>query len=427
MTSTISVERETLDARVTAFLLGAPESAETRGNPHLLYDELRETHPVYRSESGVWLVTSYDGCAQLTRDRDWKRGLATSGTTAARHIDDDLLSDDLFLTLAKHHILSQDPPEHTRMRKVVGGVFTPVRLAQWKDQLTELAKEKVDEVRDRGSLDFLHDFAWGYPVDALARVIGLPSEVRELLFQITELSMRHLEPSYLASTESVAKDNESLTNYIEWVRELIAFRRDNPDDSVLYVWIQAMDAGELTELELISNIRLMHMAGHETTASTISNAMLWLLRDPEQLAIMRSDIDVIAPQVVEEVLRYSAAANTTMSRVSDKDKELGGETIPAGESVLAVLGAANRDPARFTNPHKFDVTRSPNPHMAFGGGLHSCVGAPLARLEAPLALGEVVRTFSEISIDENDINWRPGFMFRTLEALPVHWSVGATA
>jgi cytochrome P450 len=421
MSSTMVSGSGTLDSRVTAFLLGAPEAAETVKNPHPLYDELRSQHPAYRTETGLWLATSYDACAQLTRNRDWKRGLTKSGTTSARPIDEELASEDLFLQLAKHHVLSNDPPHHTRMRKVVGGVFTPARLAQWRDQLAQLATETVARVRDRESIDFLHELAWGYPVDALALVIGLPSEVRDLLFQITELSMRHLEPAFVPTAESVAQDNEVLSSYIAWVRDLIAFRRAHPDDSVIWVWIQAMDAGELSEMELLSNIRLMHMAGHETTASTISNAMLCLLRNPAQLELLRSNTDEFASSTVEEVLRYSAAANLTMTRVAEKDMELGGATIPAGETVVAVLGAANRDPERFENPHRFDITRKPNPHMAFGAGLHACVGAPLARLEAPLALGEVVRSFTDFSYNEDDVHWRPTFMFRTLESLPMSW------
>lgn len=426
MSDTLTIGSDTLDSRITAFLLGAPEAAETVKNPHPLYDELRSQSPVYRTATGTWLATSYDACAQIARNRDWRRGLANPGTAAARPLDGDLAANDLFLELAKYNVLANDPPHHTRMRKVIGSVFTPARLAQWRDQLAQLAADTVDRVRNRDSIDFLHELAWGYPVDALALVIGLPGEVRELLFQITELSMRHLEPGYIATAESVRHDNEVLTTYIQWVRDLVAFRRANPDDSVLNIWIEAMDAGELSEMELLSNIRLMHMAGHETTASTISNAMLCLLRNPDQLQLLRSNTDEYASSTVEEVLRYSAAANTMTSRVAAQDMELGGETIPAGEPILAVLGAANRDPKRFTDPHRFDITRKPNPHMAFGGGLHACVGAPLARLEAPLALGEVVRSFTDFGYDEHEIHWRPTFMFRTLESLPIRWRAVST-
>jgi cytochrome P450 len=427
MSSSTLVGGDTLDSRVTAFLLGAPEAADIVADPHPLYDELRATHPVYRTETGTWLATSYDACANLARSRDWRRGLTTSGTTAARPLDMDLAAHDLFLELAKHHILSNDPPDHTRMRKVIGGVFTPARLQHWKGQLQELAVERVNMVKDQEQVDFLHDFAWGYPVDALALVIGLPNEVRDLLFKITELSMRHLEPAFVPSAESVAEDNAVLEEYIAWVRDLVKFRRANPDDGVLGIWIAAMDAGEMSEMELLSNIRLMHMAGHETTASTISNLMYQLLRNPDQLALLRSNPEELAPGAVEEVLRYSAAANTMMSRMAAEDTQLGDEVVPAGESVLAVLGAANRDPERFENPHAFDITRSPNPHMAFGGGIHACVGAPLARLEAPLAITEVIKTFDEIEYSEEDTHWRPTFMFRTLESLPLRWHAGAAA
>jgi pimeloyl-[acyl-carrier protein] synthase len=409
-----------LDEAVAAYFHDGPRSEPIVDDPHPLYDALRSRAPVYRAETGVWLVTGYELCSQLTRTGPWKRELTESGRNTFGADDRDLASTDIFLQISRDHILSRDQPDHTRMRRALSKVFTPRRLELWRDRLTEFAKVRVDAIRDKGQIDFLHDFAWGYPVDALALVVGLPAEGRDLLFQITEVTVRHLSHDFEMTAESVAADNAVLEEYIAWVREVVAHRRANPDGSVLASWIMSVDTGDLSEAELISNIRLMHMAGHETTASLISNAMLCLLRHPDQMELLRSEPDRV-PVAIEEVLRYESSANTLMIRAADEDETLGHVTIPAGEGVLGIVGAANRDPTVFEDPHRFDVTRAPNPHIAFGGGMHFCLGAPLARLEAPLAIAEVLRSLRNVSYDEADIHWQRNLTFRTLKTLPISW------
>jgi hypothetical protein len=377
-----------------------------RDDPYPALRHLREHHPVDLTPVGIWRVTRY---ADVTR-------LLYDVPTGVRTTDGQLPGVDESLEGPRNFMLQQDPPTHTRLRKLVSSAFTPRAIKALKPRIQAIADECLDKVAARGRMDVIADLALPVPSMMICEMLGVPAGDRERFTVWTAktthaLASRFLPPEMLAETQAAAM---SLANYFQ---ELIDRRRGNLGDDLLSTLMRAEEAGDrLSPLELLSQAIGLLIAGFETTIGLIGNGVRALIRHPDQLARLRANPELIE-SAVEECLRFDGPIILT-SRVLHADVEFGGTVIPKNAQVFGVLAAANRDPAVFTDPEGFDVARQPNEHLAFGGGPHFCLGAYLARIEAQAAIGSLVRRFDDLALVEPTIEWGLS-LFRVPARLPI--------
>jgi cytochrome P450 len=313
-------------------------------------------------------------------------------------------------------MLTQDPPDHTRLRGLVHKAFTPRIVEQMRNEIQAITDSLLDKVQADGRMDIIADLAYPLPVTVIARMFDVPEKDYALFHGWSNALARSLDYTddpnvYIAATKAA----EEFTAYL---RELVAERRNHLGEDLLSALIQAKEAGDsLTEAELFATCTLLLTAGHETTINLIGNGTLALLRHPEQMARLKENPGLMKT-AVEELLRYDSPVQAT-ARVVYEEVEVGGHTLTPRQQVNFMFGAANRDPARFENPGQLDIGRQPNPHLAFGGGIHYCLGAPLARLEGQIAFATLLRRMPNLGLETDSPKYRDNFTLRGLEALPV--------
>jgi cytochrome P450 len=354
-----------------------------RRDPYPAYDRLRAGAPLSRDPaSGLWLALDYDVV---------KRVLSDSEVFSSRYGPD--------------WLIFADPPRHTKLRALVSKAFTPRMVAALEPRIRELSRELLDRVVERGEMDLVADFAAPLPMLVIAEILGIPAEDRPLFHQWADaiLAMSYTiggpQDAARAAQEGFAAVTTEMSSYLS---TLLAARRGEPGGDLLTLLDRAeVDGVRLTREEILGFFQLLLLAGSETTTNLISNAVLCLIEYPDQLARLRVDPTCL-PVAVEEVLRYRSPLQW-MYRVARREVELHGTAVPAGAMVLAVIGSANRDPAAFPDPGRFDSARDPNPHLAFGHGPHFCLGALLARLEARIALADLLGRADEIMLGP----WEP--------------------
>jgi cytochrome P450 len=364
-------------------------------DPYAYYRHLRETDPVhFDAGRGAWLITRYDHVMAIVRDDERfsaRQGYATS-------------------------MLVTDPPEHTRLRSLVNKAFTAQAVRKLAPRIQEIVDDLLDDVTARGEMDVIADFAYPLPITVIAELLGVDPDRRDFFRRASvpvAIALGPVRDPQLAMNAFAGRNQ--LLLYFD---DLIQRRRAEPRDDLVSAMIQAEDRGNfLSHAELLGMMLLLLVGGHETTVNLIGNGLLALLRHPGQLAILRES-DGNERIAIDELLRYDSPVQYS-GRVARQDTELGGRTIRAGQSVRMLFAAANRDPAIFPDPDTLDITRDPNPHLAFGYGTHFCLGAQLARLEGQIALSTLVRRFPKLKLTTTDIRWRPAPVLRGLEALPV--------
>jgi cytochrome P450 len=313
-------------------------------------------------------------------------------------------------------ILITDPPDHTRVRSLVNKAFTPRHVARLREHIQAVCDDLLAAVDGRGRMDVMADLATQLPAIVIAELLGVPAEDR-LRFKEWSNDLISLlgNPDPRGAVERFERGLHGLLSYL---REVIAERRRAPRDDLISGMIAAQEARDaLTDAELLATSNLLLVAGHETTTNLIGNGLLALLRHPDAMARLR-DEPARVPDAVEEMLRYDSPVQATV-RVTTEPVELGGQAIPAGALVVALIGAANRDPAVFPEPDRFDVTRTGNRHLSFGFGPHFCLGAPLARLEGEVVFRTLLARYPRMRLERDDIQHRPNFALRGLLALPV--------
>lgn len=315
-------------------------------------------------------------------------------------------------------ILFMDPPEHTRLRGLVARAFTPRRIEDLRAKTTEIATELVDAMAVRsGTIDLIQSFAYPLPVRVICALLGVPPEDEPMFTAWSRGVSRSVDPPVLRTPEieaTIARAREGLTAYIA---DLLAQRRRTPGDDLLSALAAVnVDGDRISSEEVETLARLLLIAGHETTVNLIGNGTLALLRSPEQLALLRQSPELIEP-AVDELLRFDGPVQITQRIVLD-DMEVAGCPVKKGDKIMLVLGAANRDPAAFVDPHRLDVTRDARRHVAFGGGIHHCLGAALARMEGHVAFTTLLDRFAAIEL-AGPPSRRPNFTLRGLESLPV--------
>lgn len=317
------------------------------------------------------------------------------------------------------HMLNRDGDDHRRLRRLVTKAFTPRMVEQLRPRIQEIADELIDAVEERREMDLVDEYAFPLPITVIAELLGIPIADRD---RFRRWSNAIVTPAL--GPEAMAEFGALMGDFVAYLHHLFERRRADPADDLVSALLQVRDGGDaLSEQELFSMVVLLIVAGHETTVNLIANAVLALLEHPDQLADLRRDPARI-PAAIEECLRYDGPVERTLNRWATGDVELGGHTIRRGDTVIAILGSANRDPHRFPDPDVLDIAREDTKHIAFGRGSHYCLGAPLARLEGEIALATLLRRLPglRLAVPRDELAWRPVPLFRALASLPVAWT-----
>jgi cytochrome P450 len=395
-----------------------PQDPEFHRDPYPTYARLRSHRPIYWSEKmGMWVATRYGTCATLLKDprlgRDAIPGIEHLHGPGA--IQEPVFH---FLWLS---LLMRDPPDHTRLRGLVTKAFTARRVEAMRPRIRAIAHELLDTVAPRGAMDIIHDFAHPLPVTVICDMLGIPEGDRGRFLGGAFINPRIVDPMPLARRE-IDQENNVVLELRDYFEHLFARRRCDPGDDLITALLHAEgEEGRLSEEEVFANIWLLLAAGHETTRNLIGNGLLALHRNPAQLQRLKDQPELM-PNAVEELLRYDSPVQLG-GRTALEEVDVGGMTVPRGGMVVMMLGAANRDPERFTDPDRLDVGRSGATSLSFGGGIHFCLGAQLSRIETAIALDVLLHRFPCLEL--NDIDhpaWKPGISLRGLDVLPAHWS-----
>jgi len=389
------------------------------------FAQMRENDPVFcqpgiDGETPIWFVTRYEDAEAVLLDderfvRDPRLALPPDRLAAFEAELPEAIE------WVESHMLNRDGGDHRRLRRLVSKAFTPRMIERLRPRIQEIADGLLDPVVVDGEMELVSTYAFPLPITVIAELLGVPSADRD---QFREWSDAFVRPAL--GPDEVARFMESMTQFVAYLHALFETRRGEPGDDLISALVAVEDGGDtLSEKELTSMASLLIVAGHETTVSLIGNAVVALLTHPEQRALIERDPSLL-PRAVEELIRYDGPVERTLNRWAAVDVELGGKTIPRGESVIVVLGAADRDPERFGAPDALDLTAEREArHLGFGRGSHFCLGAPLARLEAEIALETLLRRLPglRLAIPRDELRWRPVTLFRSLVALPVAWDV----
>ena len=395
-------------------------SDEFRADPYAVFAQMRERDPVFRQpgmdgETPIWFVTRHDDVAAVLLDDE---RFVRDPRLALTEEQLDAMAAPPAVAAIDNHMLNRDGDDHRRLRRLVTKAFTPKMVEQLRPRIQQIADELVDAAEARGSMDASADYAFPLPITVIAEMLGVPHEDQD---RFREWSDAIITPAIGA--EALERFFEQMGEFVEYLTDLFAARRAEPRDDLVSALLAARDADDaLSEEEVFGTVVLLIVAGHETTVGLIGNAVLNLLDHPEQLALLREDPSLV-PAAVEEVLRYEGPVERTLNRWAATDVELGGQTIRRGELVIAIVNSAGRDSERFDEPDRLDVTRTDTRHLAFGRGSHYCLGAPLARLEAEIALETLFRRLPglRLAAPREQLEWRATPGFRRLVTLPVTW------
>jgi cytochrome P450 len=386
------------------------------------YAEMRERDPVLcqpgiDGETMIWFVTRYEDAVQVLLDD--KRFVRDPALAFEQELLEQMRAGlPPELDFIEAHMLNKDGDDHRRLRRLVTKAFTPRMIEGLRPRIQEIADELIDAVEADGHANLVESFAFPLPITVIAELLGIPVGDRDRFRLWSDLIVT---PAF--DSDGVERFAVGMRDFIAYLHALFDARRADPRDDLVTALLEAEDGGDtLSEQELFSMVVLLIIAGHETTVSLIGNAVLALLDHPAQLAKLQADPSLV-PAAVEELLRYEAPVERALNRWAAVDVEVGGHTIRRGDTVIAILGAADRDPARFPDADALDLERGDTKHLAFGRGSHYCLGAPLARLEAEIALTTLVRRLPRLRLHvaRDELYWRPVPLFRSLASLPVAW------
>jgi cytochrome P450 len=395
-----------------------------RADPYPLYAQVREATPLLVGDGRLAVVASYDDCAMLLRHphalSDRRRStLFTERAGALAGGADPRVAEGLRWLVDTPMFLFLDPPDHTRLRRLVSKAFTARQVERLRPVVEVLTGELLDAVGDQ--MDVVADLAYPLPVTVIADLLGVPREDTPRLREWSAVLTRALDPTMVLTgrpAEGLDERLSAMAEFRDYFRDLAARRRREPRDDLVSALTAVEDGGDrLSSDELLSTCVLLLVAGHETTVSLIANGALALARHPDQLAALAADPG-LAPGTVEEVLRYDPPVQL-VARIAGEDLRVGPVTMPRGALALLLVAAAGRDPAANPDPDRFDVRRSEPRHLAFGLGPHFCLGAPLARLEAQIALRELARRFPRLQPPETPPRYRDNVTLRGLAELPL--------
>jgi cytochrome P450 len=395
-----------------------PMSPEFIRDPYPHYARLRATDPMHLTPYGTFVASRHAEASLVLRDKRFGKDFSER---TIRRYGPKIMEEPVFRSMS-HWMLQQDPPDHTRLRGLVVKAFTARRVEDMRPRIQQIVDETINAVIDRGHMDLIEDFAFRLPVTIICDMLGIPEEHREAFYKGSRDGGRLLDP--VPMTPAEIKQGNAVNTMIQmYFQQLFELRRRDPGDDLTTQLVQAEEDGsKLSNEELTANITLLFGAGHETTVNLIGNGLLALHRNPDQLALLKAN-PALVTNAIEEFLRYDSSVQGA-GRVALEDiDDLGGKKIPKGETVLCLMGSANRDPAVFPDrPDQLDITRPNVRPLSFGGGIHFCLGAQLARLEAEVAITTLLRRLPELRLDNaENPEWRSTFILRGLKALPASW------
>ena len=387
-------------------------TAEGRANPYPLYHQLRQNQPVHRTQLGMWVLSRYDDCWAAMRDprlgKDYAKQIEQRfGPDWRKHPS---------LTSGEHSMLNISGPEHTRLRKLVTKAFTPRMIDNLKPIIEQVVNQLLDPIAEAGGGNVLEAVGFPLPVTIIGEMLGVPDADRGQFRRLVRdlVAIFEMQPT----AEQMASADAAQLGIRAYFLQLIAEKRRQPGDDLLSNLATAEVGGDrLSDDELVTLASLLFAAGFETTTNLFGNGLLGLLRQPEQLDLLRRDASLFA-NLPDEFLRYDGTAQLA-NRVTEASVEVGGVTIPAGEQVFALLGAGNHDPARYPNPDRLDVTRTEIQPLTFGGGVHFCLGAALARAEIEITFRTLLQRFDHLELDGDEPQFQDRLTLRGLTALNV--------
>ena len=400
----------------------ALDSESFFADPYSTYARLREEDPVHWCEPwGQWVVTRFADVLAVNKDpkrfssAGWEKKFITQLPPEIQRLPH----------MQRHYgtkVLSMtDPPEHTRLRRLVVRSFTPRVLEALRPAIEQLVDDLLDDAAADGAtgMDAIAQFAYPLPAIVIAKLLGAPEDGREDFMRWSKTIVDFVGTGH--ADEQRALDNEqTLAEFRAFLEPLIEERRRNPQDDLISILASSDEGDRLTDDEIVSTCIILLFAGHETTANLLGNGLLALLRNPGQLELLRAEPERL-PAAVEELLRYDSPVQRNR-RLAMEDMTFGGKQIRRGDSVLVFMGSANRDAAKFADPDRLDIARSPNPQMAFGHGIHFCAGAALTRLEAPIALRALLERFPSVRLaDDFGERWHRNIAFRGLRSLELRF------
>jgi cytochrome P450 len=403
-----------IDREAVLFLSpGDPERTQIREDPYPFYERLRERAPVYKTAAGPWLLTDQSTISAFLRDNDWSREDHPPATPPPpRRRPQEILHATM---------LFRDDPEHLRLRRLVNKAFLPAGIETWRLRIDALTTDLVSRLLGRESFDLVAEYAFRIPLTIICEMLGVPLNKSAEFARWAELIVESLEPS-MQSEQARAEQDAAAAAAQTYFSEMVEARRAEPGDDIIsaLLEVEREEKVPVTTHEIVSMCVLLHIAGHDTTGHLIASAIYHLWSRPDQLELIEHDRSLV-PGAIEEVLRYDAPARNSTPRRAWVDKQIEGHHVPAGDVVYGILGAADRDPSKFDAPHRFDVTRANNKHIAFGVGTHYCLGAVLARAESVSAINALLSADRRLVLDP-EVVWRDSFTIRGLQTLRGSWA-----
>lgn len=421
----MSTPDQTVAEKVASNLF-SEDGGELTANPFPLFAQLRSVGPVVPipfpmegTDRKGWMVTQLKEATQIFKDNAHftvdPRSIDGS-VPIKQNKDESDESSDFSTFFTGDSMLTVDEPDHRRLRGLVSKAFTPRFIEGLRPRVQEIADELLDQVQNQGEMDLIKDYAFPLPINVISEMLGVPKEDRAQI---------RIWSDALAHGQGLGKQNEDVKTHMqafgEYTAQLVAEKRLHPADDLISQMIAIEEEGDrLSEKELLSTITLLIFAGHETTSNLIGTGTLMLLDHPDQLEKLKADLGLV-PSAVEELLRFNGPATIAGPRYATEDIEIAGQQIKQGDMVLPILASANRDETQFTDPEELDIARKVNRHLAFGQGIHACLGKPLARLEGDIAFTTLLKRMPNLRlrVPRESITWSFSLNSRSLTALPV--------
>jgi cytochrome P450 len=381
-------------------------------NPFPTYNEIRKKDPIFRflmpTGQYAWIITKHKDATEILSDSRFITNFEQS------HVDKQPIPP--HREIISRNLLNVNPSDHRRLRRLVQKAFTPRMVENLRGRIDEISNELLDKVRNKGEMKLIEDFAFPLPIIVICEMLGVPIKDQDKFHKWSSILMEGVN-----NPDFSKKSDKVLIEFVDYLKELIAQKRNNLQKDLISDLISVEDEGDvLTQHELYALIFVLIIAGHETTVNLIGNGILALLEYPEQKEKLQHQPELIH-SAIEEILRYDGPVEVSNVRWATEDIEFKGKHIKKGEMILISFSSANRDSQQFPNPDQLDITREANNHIAFGKGVHYCVGAPLARLEGEIAIGTLMRRMPNLRLntDFNSLEWRSGMIIRGLKEIPL--------
>jgi cytochrome P450 len=389
-------------------------------DPYGYYGRLRDEDPVHWNDTyGLWVITRHDDVTWLTRHHELFSSAVFKNDPRPAYpaIDESDLG--LYEYVRKYQgeqFIQHDRPEHLDMRRIVHGYFTPKAMESWRPFVVKAVKELLDAAEEKGSMDVMRDLATPLPVLVIAQMMGVPEQDRGYVRQLAEKLLYIGRGEY----DRMPILTDGMKGMVEYVSPLVDERIVKPGDDFISVLASGEKKGVFTRQQVLVNTSLLLLAGHETTINLLCNGTLAFMQHPDQWALYKEDPIGRAKWATEECLRYDAPVKS-IQRLASQDIEVRGKVMEKNDRIRWFISSANRDPNVFAEPDRFDITRQPNPHVAFGNGVHHCLGATLARVEGQEVFKALAERFPGLQIEREELEYQPSITFRSLKSLPVTW------